>query len=95
MTRDRNTEALKLRGKKSTGLIARELGVTRGVVAGIFFRQSHPGLKMTGTGRGRAQNRKPAAEVLRSGGGQARAPGPLARPQGAGPHCRTLYAYPV
>ncbi len=36
------TEVLKFRGKKSYGLIARELGITRNKVAGIIFRANHP-----------------------------------------------------
>lgn len=42
---------LRMRGKKSYGLIAEELGVTRNVVAGVLFRQRHPGMRMTGEGR--------------------------------------------
>lgn len=34
----RNAKILSLRGKKSFGLIARELGLSRNVVAGVCFR---------------------------------------------------------
>jgi hypothetical protein len=47
----RAAEILRWRGKKSFGLIAKEFGVTRNVVAGIFFRADHPGCKKIGTGR--------------------------------------------
>ena len=33
---------MKLHGKKSYGLIAKELGITRNVVAGVIFRNSWP-----------------------------------------------------
>lgn len=66
-------KALKLRGKKSMGLIARELDVTRNVVAGMFFRNSHPGEKKTGAGRGGRGSR--AKECIRIGG----KPGRVAR----------------
>lgn len=39
---DRNRRILAMRGKKSMGLIAKELGLTRNVVAGVFFRADHP-----------------------------------------------------
>lgn len=35
-------EILGMRGKKSFGLIAKELGVTRNVVAGVCFRHDYP-----------------------------------------------------
>lgn len=38
----RNKKILKLRGKKSMGLIALEMGVTRNAVAGVFFRADWP-----------------------------------------------------
>jgi hypothetical protein len=58
-------EVLKLRGKKSMGLIARQFGVTRNVVAGIFFRAAHPGERQLGTGYRTGQA---APEVSRRGG---------------------------
>lgn len=36
---------LKMRGKKSFGLIAKELGVSRNVVAGVRHRADYPGDK--------------------------------------------------
>lgn len=54
-------KALALRGRKSMGLIGKELGVTRNVIAGIFFRADHPreeciartgDHRMIGTGHG-------------------------------------------
>lgn len=36
------TRVLALKGKKSYGLIAKEVGLTRNQVAGIMFRASHP-----------------------------------------------------
>lgn len=44
-------EILQWRGKKSYGLIAKELGTTRNVVAGVFFRADHPKQRAIGTGR--------------------------------------------
>jgi hypothetical protein len=38
----RNAKILSLRGKKSFGLIARELGISRNVVAGVCFRADWP-----------------------------------------------------
>lgn len=37
-----NAKILRLRGKKSFGLIAKELGITRNVVAGVMFRDNWP-----------------------------------------------------
>jgi len=44
-------QILALRGKKSHGVIAKELGVTRNVVAGVCFRADHPGKKKIGSTR--------------------------------------------
>lgn len=38
----RNAKILALRGQKSFGLIAKELGITRNVVAGVVFRHDWP-----------------------------------------------------
>lgn len=38
----RNTKIIALYGKKSFGLIAKELGITRSVVAGVVFRNNYP-----------------------------------------------------
>lgn len=38
----RNKKILRLRGKKSFGLIAKDLGLTRNIVAGVCFRHDHP-----------------------------------------------------
>jgi len=62
--------ALRMRGDKSMGLIARELGVSRNVIAGLFFREDHPGQRMTGSGhRG---NSTPAKQVISRGGKRGR-----------------------
>jgi hypothetical protein len=39
---DRRRKILALYGKKSFGLIARELGITRNIVAGTVFRSQYP-----------------------------------------------------
>lgn len=67
-TSDLRSKALALRGKKSMGLIAKELGITRNQVAGIFFRHAHPGQRFTGAGRGGGKNQKAAKQVIRQGG---------------------------
>lgn len=61
-------EILKLYGKKSFGLIAKELGITRHQVSGIVFRHNHPvetrigkDKNKIGTGYKRG---KPAPETL-------------------------------
>ncbi len=41
MTPDIKAQILSLRGKKSAGLIAQELGLSRNAVAGLFFRKGH------------------------------------------------------
>jgi hypothetical protein len=38
----RNAKILKLRGQKSYGLIAKELGITKSTVAGVCFRADWP-----------------------------------------------------
>jgi hypothetical protein len=40
------SKILKLREKKSYGLIGKELGVSRNVVAGVMFRARHRGKKL-------------------------------------------------
>jgi hypothetical protein len=40
--KDRNRRILAVKGKKSFGLIALDLGITRNIVAGVCFRASHP-----------------------------------------------------
>jgi len=40
---ERNQKILAMRGKKSFALIAKELGISRNVVAGVCFRADHPG----------------------------------------------------
>lgn len=42
---------LRMRGKKSYGLIAEELGISRNSVAGVMFRAAHPGVRQTNQGR--------------------------------------------
>lgn len=68
---DRETirkQALLMRGKKSLTLIGQELGVSRNVIAGIFFRTKHgPGVKSNGAGRGRVRGERPK-EMIRAGG---------------------------
>lgn len=46
-TKTRNAKILSLRGKKSFGLIAKELGISRNVVAGVMFRANWPADKRT------------------------------------------------
>lgn len=36
---ERNAKILSLRGKKSYGLIAKEMGISRGTVAGVMLRK--------------------------------------------------------
>jgi len=62
----RNAEIIAMRGKKSMGLIAKEFGIFRHAVAGIFFRHSHPGQRSTGTGR--RNNGTHATICIRLGG---------------------------
>ena len=38
----RNEQIIALRGRKSYGLIAKELGITRATVAGVIFRHDWP-----------------------------------------------------
>lgn len=61
----RNRAVLALYGKKSFGLIAKELGISRNVVAGIVFRSIHPPGQRSKVGGGdRGIGRKYAPERL-------------------------------
>lgn len=51
------------RGQKSMSLIADEFGVTRNVVAGVFFRASHPKTRSLGTGY-RTGERTPESKLI-------------------------------
>jgi hypothetical protein len=61
------TEILRWRGKKSYGLIAKELGTTRNVVAGVCFRADHSGRKSIGTGQYSTPSSRWARKRLRPG----------------------------
>jgi hypothetical protein len=50
----RNKTILSLRGKKSYGLIAKELGITVGTVAGVCFRSDWPAASRSGDKRNKA-----------------------------------------
>jgi hypothetical protein len=71
----RNARILALRGKKSLLLIARQFGVSKGVVAGVFHRADWP----AGTRTGRKRNKcgvgyrtgPPAEETLSKQGARA------------------------
>lgn len=39
---ERNAKILALRGRKSFGVIAEELGISRSVIAGVCWRADHP-----------------------------------------------------
>lgn len=41
-TQTRNAKILSMRGMKSYGLIAKELGISRSTVAGVMFRADYP-----------------------------------------------------
>lgn len=78
---------LALRGQKSFGLIAKDLGVSRNVVAGIVFRTVHPKTKSIGTGYRRGV---PAKECLAHGKppGRVRTRGCRAALGDIAEHCR-------
>lgn len=64
-------EILRLRGRKSYGLIAKELNVTRNVVAGVIFRHDWPVEK-------RVADRHDPTKRNRSGTGKRGGPRPYA-----------------
>lgn len=63
----RNAKILSLRGKKSFGLIAKELGIKRGAVSGVCFRSDWPADKRVRSPRGKSPNK---AGIGRHGGGR-------------------------
>lgn len=54
--RKRNQRVARLRGKLSYTLIAEQLGLTRNVVAGIFWRSDWPYRKRTTSGEGQGRH---------------------------------------
>lgn len=63
----RNAKILALRGKKSFGLIARELGISRSTVAGVCFRADWPSSECVRSPNGIGPNK---AGVGRHGSGR-------------------------
>lgn len=75
----RNAKILALRGQKSLGLIAREIGLTRNIVAGVCWRADWPARtckrdpktgKRNRSGTGRHGHGEYAAQVLHHPGGK-------------------------